>query len=222
MQRSDDEYGWIVGDAGGKTGIILETSDGGRTFKKPDALPQAISACFGVYVRREVGALVFGIGFVLRSADKSRTWQSPVDLQLLGIKEVAFNVSSAAFLNDGRGWLVGQGSKGGIVLVTQDFGQSWRTEFESGSAANFRSIWILDGKHRCVVGSRTSMFCTIGDGHTWNSRGVLSAPLVEQSHVFKNLVILASGRGWVIQEGGYLYQTDDSGLTWHDFDPMKP
>jgi photosystem II stability/assembly factor-like uncharacterized protein len=222
MTFMDEEYGWIVGEGRGGAGIILETSDGGRTFKKPYSLSQAIPSCLGVYARRDVGALVFGIGYVLRSADKGKTWQSPVDLQLLGIKEAAFNVSSAAFLNDGRGWLVGQGSKGGIILRTQDLGQSWQTEFESRSGANFSSIWLLDGKRRCVVGYRTRMFCTTDDGHNWSSKDVLPAPSVGQADFFKNIVILESGRGWVIREGGYLYQTDDSGVTWHDLDPMNP
>jgi photosystem II stability/assembly factor-like uncharacterized protein len=77
-------------------------------------------------------------------------------------------------------------------------------------------------KYGCVVGYSTHMFCTTDEGVTWTSKDVLPVRSNGQSDFFKNLVILESGRGWVLREGGYLYRTIDSGLTWHVLDPINP
>jgi photosystem II stability/assembly factor-like uncharacterized protein len=38
-------------------------------------------------------------------------------------------------------------------------------------------------------------------------------------NLFTQLVMLQSGKGWVRDNGGLLYKTDDAGATWREIDP---
>jgi hypothetical protein len=125
----------------------------------------------------------------------------------------------AAFLKDGRGWLVGQ-DNGGPILTTRDFGRSWRKEFEDEGGTVLQKIWLLDNKRRCAVGNSTLLFCTMDDGLTWISKDVLPPPSIGQSRLFRNIVLLDSGHGWVLRYGGYLYATNNDGQSWRQFDPI--
>ncbi len=220
MAFSSRTVGWLVGEGPGQRGFILHTVDGGRTFTRPEGLPETLSNCFGVYASPKTGVLIFGLGFVLRSTDGGRTWASPIDAQKWGISESGFIVSSARFLSDGRGWLAGQAG-GGAILATRNSGASWRIEFEDKEGTIFEDLWLKDDKRRCAVGNSTLLFCTDDDGLAWSSRNVLPHQSAGQSRIFKSIVLLDSGRGWVVRFGGYLYGTTDGGHTWHDLDPLS-
>jgi photosystem II stability/assembly factor-like uncharacterized protein len=216
----DELHGWLVGNGPGRTGLIIQTDDGGNTLKRSDHLPKDISNCLGVYAGPKTGALIFGFGFVVRSVDNGKTWQSPIKAEELGVDKTVFDMSSAKFTQDGRGWLVGQAG-GGTILASLDFGQTWRIEFEDKEGTIFQDLWLLDNQRRCAVGNRTFLFCTANDGLTWTSRDVLPPPTTGQSRLFRQIVLLDSGRGWVLRYGGYLYGTTDGGQTWHEFDPLS-
>jgi photosystem II stability/assembly factor-like uncharacterized protein len=222
MAFIDRSRGWLVGEGSAGKGFVLETLNGGQSFRTPDGLPQGLTGCVGVYARTGLGVLILGSEYVLISADNGKTWKSAVAPETLGISPQLFDMSSAAFLKDGRGWLVGQGYRGsGTILSTTDFGRSWRLEFAAEGASNFKGIWTTDDKRRCAVGYSSLLFCTADDGISWSSREVLPARVRDQSNYFRNLVLLPSGRGWVMRYGGYLYRTADGGQTWLEADPVQ-
>lgn len=189
MAFSSESEGWLVGE------VMFETNDGGRTFTRVERAHN----CSGVYASTKTGIIVYGLGFVLRSVDHGKTWASPIDIEKLGINRSAFITSSARFLSDGRrGWLAGQAGYGAI-LITHDYGKSWRTEFEDKGGTIFEDLWLTDSKRRCAVGNSTQLFCTDSDGSTWSSTNVLPSPSVGQSPIFKSIVLLDSGRGWIVR-----------------------
>lgn len=219
MAFIDELHGWLVGEGPDRDGLVFQTDDGGQTLRQSDPLPKGTSNCLGVYAGPKTGVLVFGVGFVIRSVDNGKTWKSPIETEKLGINRGAFVIPSARFMHDGRGWLVGQAG-GGAILSSRDFGQTWRMEFEDKNGTIFQDLWPADTKHRCAVGNSTLLFCTTNDGLTWTSRDVLPQPSTGQSRIFRNIVLLNSGRGWVLRYGGYLYRTIDNGQTWQEFDPI--
>jgi photosystem II stability/assembly factor-like uncharacterized protein len=219
MAFSSQSEGWLVGEGPGQRGFIFHTVDAGRTFTRPKGLPDPLSNCFGVYASPKTGVLIFGLGFVLRSTDEGRTWTSPIDTRKWGISELAFIASSAKFLSDGRGWLAGQAG-GGAILATRNSGASWRIEFEDKEGTIFEDLWLKDAKRRCAVGNSTLLFCTDDDGLAWSSKNVLPPQSTGQSRIFRRIVLLDSGKGWVVRFGGYLYGTTDGGQIWHALDPL--
>jgi photosystem II stability/assembly factor-like uncharacterized protein len=217
MAFMDKFNGWIVGAGPDQTGLILQTNDGGKTLQR---INRPLSNCFGVAAHPNAGVLVFGVGYLIRSIDKGKHWESPVDLGKLGVKPIGFLMSSAKFMHDGRGWLAGQAGRGAI-LTTQDFGQSWQKQFEDSGDTIFQDIWPIDAGHLCAVGNSTFLFCSTDGGSTWSSADVLPRLATTQSPIFKKIVLLPSGRGWVVRYGGYLYRTSDEGRTWQEFDPLS-
>lgn len=217
MAFTNKSDGWLVGGGAGASGFILRTKDGGMSFSRVN---RSVPGCLGVSAGPKRGILVFGIGSVLRSVDDGEKWASSINPEMLGVNPDAFVMNSARFLQDGRGWLVGQAGWGAI-LATRDSGQSWHQEFEDKGGTLFEDLWVVDSKRRCAVGNTTLLFCTNNDGLAWSSTEVLPRPTLGQSRLFKRLVLLASGRGWVVRYGGYLYRTSDGGDTWQEFDPIS-
>ncbi|HTQ61595.1 MAG TPA: hypothetical protein VMI32_15325 [Candidatus Solibacter sp.] len=222
MAFADQSHGWFVGQGDRGCRFILESTDAGKSFQPPPEAPRDLESCLGVYAPDDVGVLILGVNHLILSVDGGHVWQSPVDPEKLGISPQLFDMSSALFENHGRGWIVGQGYRGnGTILRTDDYGRSWRMEFGADVETNFKSIWPTDATHRCVVGYSTLLFCTSDDGFHWTSRDVLPPRRGTESPFFGHLVLLPSGRGWVVRYGGYLNGTLDGGQSWHELDPMN-
>lgn len=218
---AENLQGWIVGYGSSFANVVYKTSDGGETVQRLSGLSKNIPNCLGVYSSHRVGTWIYGIGFVLHSTDHGGTWDEPVDFRKLGISRDAFSVSGAWFFKDGRGWLVGQGIADGVILSTDDFGRHWQMAFKSDATPIFENIWFSDKKRGCVVGYSTLLVCTEDGGLTWKSKSMLPLRKDDQSWSFNRLVILSSGRGWVMRAGGYLYQMDDDGHSWRELDLLR-
>jgi photosystem II stability/assembly factor-like uncharacterized protein len=215
-----DEDGWLVGGGPDGTGIVLKAAEGGRQVRRAAGLPEDLQACLGVYASRAVGVWVYGAGFVLHSGDEGMTWERPPGIMSLGIKPDSFWISSAFFLDSGRGWLAGNGPDWSL-LVTNDLGRHWRRAAGSWGGAALLDVWFSDPQHGCAAGASTTLFCTADGGSTWDARNVLPAREEGQADFFTKVVMLGSGRGWVLRAGGFLYETTDGGQTWRPFDPLE-
>jgi photosystem II stability/assembly factor-like uncharacterized protein len=216
----NEKHGWLVGSAPYGSGLVLETSDGGKSFRKLPNLSKFMKACNGIRAEKE-GIWIYGLGSVLHSSDEGKTWQESVDLPKLGTNADAFDISSAYFWNNGKGLLAGQ-DPDAIILETEDFGQHWKVALRTEEAGNFRGMWFWDVEHGCSTSFYpTLLFCTDDGGLTWKSKDVLPQASDEQAQFFTRLIMLKSGRGWARRAGGYLYQTTDGGQSWRDLDILK-
>ena len=215
----NEKHGWLVGWGPYGSGLVLETIDGGKSFHKIPDLPKSIKACDGIWAEKE-GIWIYGRGAVLHSLDQGKTWQESVDLPKLGTNIDAFDISSAYFWNNGKGWLAGQ-DPDAIILGTEDFGH-WKVALRTKEAGNFQGMWFWDEKHGCSASIYpVLLFCTDDGGLTWKGRDVLPQATGEQARFFMRLIMLKSGRGWALRAGGYLYQTTDGGQSWHDLDIIE-
>lgn len=212
----DGLHGWFVGSSA--QAPVFETSDGGTTIREVHDLPFKGNVQ-QVYAKQGDGAWILGLGFVWNLRNLGRTWSSPVNLASLDTSAFAFNVSGIFFSKDGHGWLAGQ-DPNGMILRTKDYGRNWQRVLDDQEIDNFSSIWFWDRMNGCAAGYPTFLTCTQDGGSTWSSRDVLPAAKGEQSELFSSLVILRSGRGWLLRSGGYLYKTDDGGKAWQTFDPL--
>ncbi|TWT99798.1 Ycf48-like protein precursor [Botrimarina colliarenosi] len=126
----DESRGWLVGDGA----LVRTTDDGGQAWGPPPSdLPPSLAdwfdwravACRGehVWIAGSPGSIV------LHSPDAGRTWR-------LARTGVATPITAITFVDDARGWAVGEF---GRILTTRDGGRTWRDQRagERRSAAAF-------------------------------------------------------------------------------------
>jgi photosystem II stability/assembly factor-like uncharacterized protein len=216
---TDSEHGWFVGEGGMGIGIALRTTDGGRSVHPVQGLSgnEALNGLFALGKRR---LWAFGSGRIFASEDGGRTWHSQFDNSFVGL-------NSGAVAENGNGWAVG--GTGAVVLTTNDFGEHWVASLQSDPVGWLESISFWDEQHGCAVGWSTVLYCTEDGGETWTKRRVLPKaidPKAEAAGInvdndFSKIRMLNSSRGWVISEGGALFQTDDGGASWREVDLDK-
>jgi photosystem II stability/assembly factor-like uncharacterized protein len=218
-----DKLGWMVGIGPGlpDSGLVLATSDGGRSAHRLRDLNEFSTIFLGVLVDKRNGVWIYGPGAVVHSGDEGKTWSTPINLDRLGTNEASFDILSGFFLGSGRGWLAGL-DPDGIILGTRDFGKHWNVSLRSKTVGYFSGISFWDDRHGCAVSVHpTLLFCTEDAGAIWKDRDVLPADRGNQAQFFTRLIMLPSGRGWILRAGGYLYETSDAGRSWREVDALK-
>lgn len=118
--------GWLVGDGG----LVLNTSDLGRTWQLPAAdLPDGLAEQFDWQALDVRGEQVWIAGSpgtrVLHTPDAGRTWQSFATGQNLPL-------TNLTFVDPQHGWAVGTL---GTILATSDGGRTWQRQHGGGTRA---------------------------------------------------------------------------------------
>ncbi len=115
------------------------------------------------------------------------------------------------FINSTHGWVVGQnktGLGGGIILNTEDGGNSWNLQLYNRSHY-FRSIQTHDGQTIRVTGVGGILYSNNG-GQTWDVSVV-----VESTPGIGAMKFINETHGWVSTMND-IYKTNDSGQTWQN------
>ena len=114
------------------------------------------------------------------------------------------------FINASHGWVVGisnsSTSMGGIILYTEDSGNSWETQLLDDDQL-FRQIEVIDSKTAWVTGLGC-LFFTIDAGKSWESSSVAGGLSTMSTVEFLNETYGLTATMRV------LYRMNDSGQTW--------
>jgi photosystem II stability/assembly factor-like uncharacterized protein len=137
----------------------------------------------------------------------STTWEimSPSFLQ-----EEA-TLRDVAFLNSTHGWVVGQnktGLRNGIILYTNDSGDSWQLQVYNHSQMFF-TIHIIDHQTLWVT-CKGGFVYSVDGGQSWNSISIIDGMALLGFVNFVNAT-----HGWTSTMND-VYKTEDGGLTWHN------
>ena len=225
MFFTDLAHGWVLATQPKGLSIVLQTSDGGRTF----SVAKALSGKFGlshVLVSAPDSANLWMLGedSVLYSPDGGQGWVSQVKSANLPGRRKSISFFGGHAFADGRVLLVGQ-SAGAVILKSTNLGSDWHLVTESNAAHWFNDIQFWDDNHGCAVGGSTLLFCTADRGDTWEARNVLprsqtATPSVENT--FEKLFLAKGGtRGWVLAGDGFLFETEDGGNSWRRLDLIE-
>jgi len=215
MAFSDDNLGWFFSSGAGPAGSVLVTRDSGKSVQVLST-PKEDRDYRGIFALPNRRVWILGGTDILSTDDLGKIWEQQFTWVQPQLNSLSTYLFSARVFPDGRGWVVGQEIDKGIILSTHDFGRHWNLVFESPESSNFKSVDFSDENHGCAVGLFERLFCTRDGGATWTSRNVLPSPKGNQANFFVKIVMLKSGRGFALRAGGFLYETEDGGQTWHD------
>jgi YD repeat-containing protein len=190
--------GWKVGD----DGFIAKTLDGGETWiSQESGTTEKLNDVQAV--DSETVYAVGDNGTILKTTDGGATWTKFNDYIIEGAQIKSISMVSAT-----AGWAVGDG---GAVFKTLD-GQSWTNEWVE--TAQWRDVHAIDADNVWVVGTdymdgTTPRLFKRSAGGTWASA---SAGLAEAA--YNSLFFTSGTTGWVVGDGGRIYNTIDGGSSW--------
>jgi photosystem II stability/assembly factor-like uncharacterized protein len=124
------------------------------------------------------------------------------------------------FLNNERGWVAGSR---GTLLSTTDGGKTWQT-IPKPTEDTIRDIYFADEQNGWLVCERNIydlrandeprayLMKTTNGGEHWKRVNLRGANVDAR---LMRAVFSSGGRGWAFGEGGSVYTTQDSGLSWN-------
>lgn len=140
--------------AAGKSGTILSSTDGGKTWK-PQATYTTSSIEGLCFLDEKRGWAVGWLGTILRTRDGGGRWESVP----AGVTDTLLAVS---FLDAENGWIVGAP---GVILRTKDGGTTW-AELPAPIPGWFRSVVVTPAGRGWISGD-SNILGTRDGGATW-------------------------------------------------------
>lgn len=203
-----------IGLCGSLDGSLYRTTNGGLTWTDvaPNISPQPAGVCG---LAKADANTIYGVGiwsepaFVIKSTDKGLTWT------YTDMSAYANSLIDAYFIDANQGFVTGSKSEeeGGVVLYTENGGQTWVEKFRTNHVGD--RIWKIqtpDNKH--FYGSvesyvdETRIIHSADSGQTWE---IIT---VDPEYYYCQTVgFIDSLRGWT---GGNstLFETVDGGTSW--------
>ncbi len=153
----DDTLAIAVGGAGYDEGIIIRSTNAGRTWDLVDTLDYELRDV--VFTDAQTGYAT-GYGVIFKTNDGGLTW---------ALTEAAGDFFSAiSFPTDQIGYAVG---RAGTILKTEDAGQTWQT-LRNGDAVTkarhfYNDVLFLDPETGYIVGDKGLLLKTADGGDRW-------------------------------------------------------
>ena len=140
---TNSELAWAVGTGG----LMLRTTDGGKTWARSDLLPKEPLMQIRFFGKN--GWIVGGTNdesVVIRSSDEGKTWER----QQLNLP--AGRILDIFFIGD-QGWIAGQN---GTMLVTRDVGRTWSPQ-KVPTTENLTALFFLSPTEGWAAGDRLTL-----------------------------------------------------------------
>lgn len=212
------DLGWIpleMGAGGGSGGLML-TRDGGKNFEIIDSFGEMSSISEVDFISREQGwaignALSYG-EYVIHTTDGGKTWTQ--------VYPRIRPTEGISFVDNQHGFGLGQFSNSRALLYTSDGGDTWENihSFTKDCNPNMISFisrdtgWVLTGQKEST---KALILKTSNGGRTWTTLDGGISQLEAYSAVYMRFFDSASG--FLISEKAdstYFYRTQDGGRTW--------
>jgi len=206
----DQNRGW----AAGSKGTLLQTLDGGNTWKSRGAsIDDVIRDIF--FTDEQNGWLVVEVNayqlktqeepraYLMKTTDSGEHWKR-IEIKGFDIDSILVR---AVFSRNGHGWTFGES---GTIYSTQDAGDTW-IKLRSPTRRLLLGGMFIDEHRGWLVGAGATIIQTSDGGDTWYQS---TLPQVEKSVRFTATSFVDNRTGWAVGSGGTVYQTVNGGRTW--------
>lgn len=202
------------------SGAVLRTVDGGKTFAQIKVPVTASGRVRGLARGSNSRLWAFGENCLHYSDDLGENWKSALAQTTLADRRFSL---WAAQLVGGKVLVLVGSSGGGVILRSPDDGATWQLAADTSQGRGtfspnfFKDVHFWEPRRGCAVGASFFLYCTEDGGSSWSPDRDLGIKSREENKLaLGEVMITQSGRGWVVMEGGFLYETLDFGRTWRD------
>jgi photosystem II stability/assembly factor-like uncharacterized protein len=194
-----------TGYAGGQSGMMMKTIDGGKTWQILDlGMPMDVNSIF--FTTPDTGYVIGQGGFIFKTIDAGMTWtQTNIGIDG-GLYSLCFINPNIGFLSCYHITILGHSY--GYLYKTIDAGATWNIVY-TADIYQITSIHFADNLNGYAVAGVAVLKTTDG-GNTWAqlnnvpfNRGLFAVRFIDLNH------------GIVGGEEGQIYKTDDGGSNWH-------
>lgn len=212
-------HGWATGgwvrDKGvavsGGMGIILATSDGGRSWRTVwEGRGPWLHDIF--FVDECAGWACGENGTVLKTVDGGTTW---THLAATGTME---SLNGICFADREHGWAVGGRE---AILVTRDGGTTWARARGPvlprplGMRATLNAVYAHDRARCWAVGTEGTLLRSTDGGETWELQNLGLDPDAAGAFDLTDVWFADGNTGWAVGEiGSAIFRTEDGGRAW--------
>jgi len=211
----------LDGFAVGAMGLILHTSDGGKTWIKQQKLTDySLSEIF--FVNENEGWIAGGRirsaetnelmrhderggdGIILHTENSGATWE----IQFANRGAYLFGIF---FTDNENGWAVGEG---GLLIHTADGGNLWSLLPTTGTTKWLNGVYFFDKLNGFIVGESETVLKTKDGGNRWEKINAEADRKFYDFRSFYRDITFIGNKGWIVGQNGTILATRDNGTTW--------
>jgi photosystem II stability/assembly factor-like uncharacterized protein len=211
---SDKNNGWVVG----RRGLILNTRDGGKTWRSQKT--GTYHNLFDVhFINSRNGWAIGEWATILHTTDGGKKWKVLSTGQDMTNKNLYSSVkmpeefhsmggdvilNSIYFADPNHGWTVGEF---GIIWHTSDGGKTWVSQQSPGGEKTLYKVYFTEPNRGWIVGIDGIILYTNDGGKDWKF-----LPSGAVRSLFDIKVI--EDKGWAVGVNGEYVTSEDGGMTW--------
>lgn len=193
---ADEMNGWAVG----RSGVIVHTADGGRTWlTQRKETPETHANLYKVqFIDSRKGWAVGEWSTIVYTTDGGKTWVETS----LGEDRILF---SMCFIDEKHGWIVGEL---GAMARTIDGGKTWAKQTPPEKNKSFYGVFFKDLSHGWACGIDGIILRTEDGGASWQQ----VPPTSSKENLYD--IDLVGNKLWAIGMNGIMV-TSENGFDWH-------
>ena len=208
----DDNTGFAIGFPG----ILIKTTDGGKTWSdKSFSGGRGITAM--EFITAKTGFLAVDSSGIMKTEDAGDHWTKVLD----PIPNTM--VMNIQFLNEKTGFLFTNPNR--IILKTKDGGKTWShmilnanfKEFTDEPAFKLQHLYFLDEQKGYATANYGLAFKTIDGGKSWSTlriRSLTAGVPFDQHPIITSMFFINEQYGYLSNHMGRLFRSTNSGETW--------